>query len=431
MRVRPIVPWLVLIVAILVVPRAASAACILARPSPTEAVPTQPNGQRFSFVATNDCETLEFTVDGSTISKVPTPGAPVGFGARQYSVALSADELTSITGSSATTVAWTITGATASGETVPLATTNEIDLDGDGSTRTGSDCDDADGDVFPGATELCDDVRQDCSNADWALDEGVATFYPASGGWEDWTAELAAGMSGAPALVDLSDDGELVICDGTWYVDLYVTGHDVAITGLHGSAYTVLSGGGETAVLEVVQDSTDVVATGLTMTDGNGCFGVAVTTMDILECSPAGATGMWMNDVTLALIDVRIEGNRPTNRQRTGVVGVANTMLTLDGTTIANNSDLAVRGSDSHIICNGDRSSDAGVWGNMMGVFIHSDSSADPATFESNGCDFEGVGGRWTPRYDVRVESLSRYETYRFRDDQTFSCDTATRTCVR
>ena len=316
-------------------------------------------------------------------------------------------------------------------DTAGAVTSGDLDFDGDGVTPTDGDCDDTDATVYPGAVELCDDVQQDCSNAAWVTDEGVATFYPASGGWEDWTADLASGVSGSPALIDLSDNGELVICDGTWYVDLYVTGADIAVTGLHGSAQTILSGGGATAVLEVVRNHANTVARGLTMTEGNGCFGVAVTTLDVMTCSPSGASAGWMTDVTLALNDVRIEGNRPTNVQRTGVVGIASTTLTLDDTTIANNSDLGIWGADSHITCNGRRSNDAGVWGNMAGMFIHSDSSTDPATFESNLCDFDGVGGRWTPRYDVRVESLSRFETYRYRDNQTFSCDTATRTCVR
>jgi hypothetical protein len=117
---------------------------------------------------------------------------------------------------------------------------------------------------------------------------------------------------------------------------------------------------------------------------------------------------------------------------RKGIVGVASTTLTLDDTTIANNADLGIHAAESHVICNGKRSNDAGVWGNNNGVFIHADSSTDPATFVSNGCDFNGPAARHSPRYDVRVESLSRYQAYRhFGDNQTFWCDTATRTCVR
>jgi hypothetical protein len=326
-------------------------------------------------------------------------------------------------------VSWLV--ALASVLTVP-GVASAADRDADGWTSRDGDCDDTDANVYPGATELCDDVQQDCSNADWALDHRVATFYPASGGWEDWTADLAAGRSGAPAEVSLDENGSLVICDGKWYVDLVVAGLDVSITGLHGWENTTLSGGGVSAVLEVVEDHAHVVATGLRMIDANGCFGAAVTTMDVVSCVPGGAYGFWKSDIALSLVEDRIEGNRPTNVDRLGIVSVANATLTLDDTTITNNSDVGIHGEDSHVICNGKRSNDAGVWGNANGVFIHSDSPIDPATFVSNGCDFDGDGTTRTPRYDVRVDGMGWYQAYRrFGEDQNFSCDTATWTCVR
>ncbi|MCB9797128.1 MAG: putative metal-binding motif-containing protein, partial [Alphaproteobacteria bacterium] len=50
----------------------------------------------------------------------------------------------------------------------------EVDADGDG-VPAGEDCDDDDAGVYPGATELCDDVDNNC---DGAVDEGlIGTFY--------------------------------------------------------------------------------------------------------------------------------------------------------------------------------------------------------------------------------------------------------------
>jgi hypothetical protein len=46
----------------------------------------------------------------------------------------------------------------------------DLDRDGDGATSCGGDCDDRDPTVFPGATELCDDVDNDCDDR---IDEGV------------------------------------------------------------------------------------------------------------------------------------------------------------------------------------------------------------------------------------------------------------------
>ena len=184
-------------------------------------------------------------------------------------------------------------------------------------------------------------------------------------------------------------------------------------------------------MLEVVRNHANAVATGLTMTEGNGCFGVAVTTFDVTECSPKGAQAYWMNEVRLALLDVRIEGNSPTNRERLGVVGIASTTLTLRDTTIANNSDLGIYSTESHITCTGSRYNDAGIWGNTAGAFVWG-GSAGSASFESSGCDFDGVRGPYHQRYDVRVETYGRFEPYRrFGYDETFTCDPAALTCTR
>ncbi|MCB9793467.1 MAG: hypothetical protein H6741_12160 [Alphaproteobacteria bacterium] len=56
----------------------------------------------------------------------------------------------------------------------PSDDSGPVDADGDGSPE-GEDCDDADPDTHPGATELCDDLDQDC---DGAVDEGLdQTWY--------------------------------------------------------------------------------------------------------------------------------------------------------------------------------------------------------------------------------------------------------------
>jgi hypothetical protein len=47
----------------------------------------------------------------------------------------------------------------------------DADADGDGYTRCGGDCDDANPSVYPGALEICDGVDNDC---DGQIDEGAA-----------------------------------------------------------------------------------------------------------------------------------------------------------------------------------------------------------------------------------------------------------------
>ena len=113
-------------------------------------------------------------------------------------------------------------------------------------------------------------------------------------------------------------------------------------------------------------------------------------------------------------------------------MGVGYTTLTLDDTTIADNSVTGIYGIDSLISCTGDPSNDAGVWGNDAGVELLGYFTTDPVLFESDGCDFKGVGGVYTPLFDVLLANVDGdAHEFRFRDDATFSCDATTVTCTR
>jgi hypothetical protein len=73
---------------------------------------------------------------------------------------------------------------------VAACTGEKDDVDGDG-VRSPLDCDDDNGAVYPGATEECDGVDNDC---DGSVDDGVATRY-----WPDADAD-GAGAATAPAV---------------------------------------------------------------------------------------------------------------------------------------------------------------------------------------------------------------------------------------
>ena len=293
-----------------------------------------------------------------------------------------------------------------------------------------ADCDDADASVYPGAVELCDDVQQDCSDAGWTRDVGVATFYPDGGGYEDWTADLASGLYGATERIVLDTVGELVICDGTWYVDLEVRSDDVTITGLHGSADTILSGGDDTRVLGIVEESAKVKVRGLTMTEGNGCFGAVVSTMIVSSCSSKGGSGTTTTGSTLRLSDVRIENNNPPLLWIAwSMIYSTNGALELVDSTVANNTIVGIEVQGSSLHCTGDPKNDAGIWGNVAGVSM--DGYADELLFESEGCDFDGTGGAYTPSYDLQLSSGVSVDWFDFGDDATFSCDASTITCVK
>jgi len=88
----------------------------------------------------------------------------------------------------------------------------------DGHVDVDGDCDDTNAQVFGGAPELCDGVRNDCART-WSAseEEGRATFASSDGGWFDVTEEVAAGTW------EPGQDGELPYGGG----DYIERGNDV------------------------------------------------------------------------------------------------------------------------------------------------------------------------------------------------------------
>jgi hypothetical protein len=296
-----------------------------------------------------------------------------------------------------------------------------------------ADCDDADETRYPGAVEYCDDVLQGCIDG-WKRDVGVATWYPASGGApEDWTDALASGKYGKAATISILDEGELVICDGTWYAQLivgdgatHIGPANTTITGLHGSGVTTLSGGDDSAILRVAAHDASVTAQGLTMTEGNANYGAAVSTGALL----AGGTDVaWSDAVAVTLRDVRIVDNVPLAPSASAITYVVNGSLTLEDTTIANNALPGVYAEGSSVLCSGSPKNDAGIWGNSsMGLILGSYGKFGLA-FESDGCDFDGTGGAYTPSYDALLSGELERNTFDFGDDAVFLCDISAATC--
>ena len=72
--------WIALVIGALLASQEANAACVIDGARPTGPLPTMEIGQEFSFVASRDCETLRFTIRGTTVSKIPRLVGPMGPG---------------------------------------------------------------------------------------------------------------------------------------------------------------------------------------------------------------------------------------------------------------------------------------------------------------------------------------------------------------
>ena len=85
-----------------------------------------------------------------------------------------------------------------------------VDIDGDGSTVLGEDCDDGDASTYPGAAELCDGVDNDC---DGAIPEWELTDLDGDGfmGCEDCD---DGDVAVSPDAIEDCDDGLDNDCDG-------------------------------------------------------------------------------------------------------------------------------------------------------------------------------------------------------------------------
>ncbi|MCB9761983.1 MAG: putative metal-binding motif-containing protein [Alphaproteobacteria bacterium] len=116
----------------------------------------------------------------------------------------------------------------------------------EGYVGNGDDCDDSDAGVWPGASERCDGHPNDCNAEGWTSSDegGLVAFRRASDGvWTDLTSTFAVGHAGNVIAHEIDRSGELYICEGTWYVELYATANEVSILGPAGSGATTLDAG--------------------------------------------------------------------------------------------------------------------------------------------------------------------------------------------
>jgi hypothetical protein len=131
-----------------------------------------------------------------------------------------------------------------------------------------TDCDDFKAFVNPGATEICDDLDNDCDAA--TTDEGLASFFPSGGGG---VVDLGDTLQGTPSaavqhLVD--QEGKLQFCGGTYYVNLEIS-TNATIEGSGASpADVVLDGDGNGPTIKMLTDGVDFGISNLTVQNGSG-----------------------------------------------------------------------------------------------------------------------------------------------------------------
>ncbi|MCP4808208.1 MAG: hypothetical protein GY884_22920 [Proteobacteria bacterium] len=133
-----------------------------------------------------------------------------------------------------------------------------------GYVSAGGDCDDSDEDRNPGETEICDGFDNDCDGS--TQEHDMASFDDGTG-WADVTSSVV-GSSGAAAAHTISDDGSLMFCDGTFYVNLTVEA-DVEIYSESGDQDAVVLDGASDGSVVHIDGPYDVYIDDVTIQKGD------------------------------------------------------------------------------------------------------------------------------------------------------------------
>ena len=187
-----------------------------------------------------------------------------------------------------------------------------------------TDCDDDSAVTYPGATELCDGVQNDCDDSAWASDAGLVSLQDSDGNWTDETSTWAAGTAASVVSVSYTDDGTLNICEGEWYVSTTLSASNFDVVGIDGKDLVILNGGTTDRLFNITTSASIVSISDLTVTDGyNSSAGGAIYALNFEELyladlnilgstSEKGGGGHFYNLDLLDLQDVYVSGNEAT-----------------------------------------------------------------------------------------------------------------------
>ncbi len=227
------------------------------------------------------------------------------------------------------------------------------------------DCDDQRDDVFPGATEYCDGVLNDC-DAPVFDESGLATVTDPAGVRTNVTAQYT-GTPQQEARIVLDASGEVALCEGTWYTSFAILdGPTVTVRGYGSSRDAVRIEGITRAPFFVADEDADVTIEGVTAANADdSAYGI--------RCFSTGLPHR------LHLRDVRVTDNQLNGDAALSTDGCDVTIddVEVDGNGIVSNAVYVVNGSlvatalDIH-----DNVSDATGGGLFLGAGTHDVSAS-------------------------------------------------------
>lgn len=264
-----------------------------------------------------------------------------------------------------------------------------------GSVADDTDCDDGDDTVNPDASEICDEIDNDCDAT--TREDGMVSYIDSTGTY-DVTGSFT-GTPGSPAWLSVSDDSTLWFCDGTYYVHFEIEA-DVTLASLSGDAdAVVLDAQAEASVLNIQTDGVALVVDALTLTDGSGDgeVGGYSNTGGAVNCETRSTVS------TVSIINSVLSGN---SGGLGGGVAAEACDLSLTGTTVTGNEAdaggaLTVLGGDIEL-------EDSDLSGNLAedaGAVYHYDGSATMTDTRIDDNEAEAVGAWFAYEADLTCEA--------------------------
>jgi hypothetical protein len=299
-----------------------------------------------------------------------------------------------------------------------------------------SDCDDTERWVYPGATEICDQQQNDCTQSGWTESDetGLVTSFDGSGTPtnESWNTTDPT----SPQSYTITTPGlELKICQGTYYQAIVMTtsGLDgVTITGLYGAAATELSGGGnlEGPLLDI-GNSQEVWVEGLTFRDAAGTGSPYGAAIRVATSSVEQGSALAPN---LSLVDCMITGNSDTSGAGIAIGRSESTTLEygyvlLENSVVSSNTTSNEGGGawilNGTLECsNSSFTSNSASSGGAVFLYDNAATLVSSGSLISSACDW-GTGASDNSPGDISGTGISSYNypgTYSFSCSLTDGC---------